>query len=162
RRLELPFGRLCDSDNGKLSWCRWQFQGEYIALALTFWWWRKRSGIRVGSISSGLGNLAGPAELVSENLDVGKALAGIFLQTAHDYLLDIGRAAYSSTAWGWRHDKEVLVNNFMKCAIKRPAPAEPFVNDYPKRVLIAGPAWSPLKLLRRGIEYRSFKIFQGC
>jgi len=89
-----------------------------------------------------------------------ETLLRVFLQRCHHYLLDFNRQRWEIQAHGRRWFHGMLERNLRKRPLKWAIPAEPFVDDHPQCILIAGRARISLDLLGSHICDRARDILR--
>src|SRR5262249_53937731 len=89
-----------------------------------------------------------------------ETLLRVFLQRCHHYLLDFNRERRKIQAHGRRWFRGMLERNLCKRSLKWAISAEPFIDDHPQCILIAGRARMALDLLRSHICDRARDILR--
>jgi hypothetical protein len=94
-------------------------------------------------------------KLPGKSANIGETLLWVFLQGRHHYLLDFNGHRWEIQSQGWRRFRGMLECNLCKRSLKRSIPAEPFIDNHPQCVLIAGRTRVASDLLGSHVEDRT-------
>src|SRR6266849_156077 len=87
-------------------------------------------------------------QCVSKGLDTTETFLWVFSQCSPNDLLNRIWNPRNFFAQRWRRNKHLLAVDFGECTMKRKISGNPFVNDNPKRILVACNTGPTLELLR--------------